>query len=278
MGIALAKKGNPGQAIQHYQHALDLQPNWADAHYHMGKALDERERWDLAGKHYREALGLEPEYPNAHYHLGCVLARQGRSSEAAECLAQAVWLKPEDARPHLQLGIVLAIQGKLPEAVRQFKEVLRLQPDHPAALYNLGNALANSGQTAEAIQKYKRLLELYPDDIYGLNGFAWLLATHEIEAETDSRKAVELAERACELTKYKSAPFLDTLGAAYAAAERWAESISTTEKAIELAVSTGQSDLADEIRDRLKLYRAGQAYRLPVKQENKEQKTTTREE
>lgn len=53
---------------------------------------------------------------------------------------------------------------------------------------------------------------------------------------------------------------MDTLAAAYAEAGRFAEAIAAAEKALGL-VKPPQKSLANGIRSRLALYRAGRAYR-----------------
>jgi len=77
-------------------------------------------------------------------------------------------------------------------------------------------------------------------------------------------QAVSLAERACQLTGDRVAPYLDTLAAAYAAAGRFKDAVATAQKAIELAKSAGQTQVVSEIEPRLQLYRNGQAYRRAV--------------
>ncbi len=54
---------------------------------------------------------------------------------------------------------------------------------------------------------------------------------------------------------------LDTLGAAYASAGKFAEAKATAEKALNIAKSSGKEDLAGKIQKRIKLYEAGQPYR-----------------
>ena len=69
-----------------------------------------------------------------------------------------------------------------------------------------------------------------------------------------------LAERACKLTDNRVATYLDTLGAAYAAAGRFGDAVGMAQKAIQLADSTAQTQLVTKIETRLELYRADRAY------------------
>jgi spermidine synthase len=104
-------------------------------------------------------------------------------------------------------------------------------------------------------------LQLKPDWPEVLNNLAWSKAAYENESFHNPDEAVRLAQRACELTDYKSPPILDTLATAYAAAGNFSEAVKTAEKALKLAQSTKQPQFADEIKKHLELYKRGQPYR-----------------
>ena len=56
---------------------------------------------------------------------------------------------------------------------------------------------------------------------------------------------------------------LGTLAAAYAEAGRFDDAAATAENARDLALSAGQTEVAEKNRKLLELYRAGQPYREP---------------
>ena len=69
--------------MRHYQRALELKPDYAEAHNNWGAALATRGRIDEAIGHYQQALQINPGYAQAHYNLGLALAARGRTDEAA---------------------------------------------------------------------------------------------------------------------------------------------------------------------------------------------------
>jgi len=93
-----------------------------------------------------------------------------------------------------------------------------------------------------------------------MNNLAWLVATHNKADFYDPKRAIDLAERACELTKYQEPSLLDTLAAAYAAAGNFTQAVETAETAVRLAVSLRSEEMSEQIKGRLKLYRANQPY------------------
>jgi hypothetical protein len=96
--------------------------------------------------------------------------------------------------------------------------------------------------------------------IEALNNLAWLLAANRDAAVRNGAEAVNLAERACKLSDYKTPVFIGTLAAAYAEAGRFGDAVTTAEKARDLALAAGEKVTADKNSELLELYRAGRAY------------------
>ena len=210
---------------------------------------------------WQDTVAKRPGNPVAHNNLAACLAQEKRMHEAIQQLHEALRLKPEYAEAHYNLGNVLALSGSMDEAIEQFREAVRLKPDYVRAQRNLGNALADSGRTDEAIDQYSQLLQQTPDSLELLNNLAWLVATRQTPQAGSPARALQLAQRACNLSGPGNLQCLDTLAAAYAAAGRFDDAIITAERAIQLAESTGQTALAQRIRSRLELYRAGRPWR-----------------
>ncbi|MDB6024598.1 MAG: repeat-containing protein, partial [Verrucomicrobiales bacterium] len=76
----------------------------------------------------------------------------------------------------------------------------------------------------------------------------------------NGKTAVELAQRACELSGFKDAKALGILDAAYAEAGRFKEALETAEKVRALSLQSGQTGLAAAADRRIALYRAGQPF------------------
>jgi tetratricopeptide (TPR) repeat protein len=210
---------------------------------------------------WRDTVAKNPNSWLARNNLGAALASQGRRSEAMAEYAAALRLRPDYAEAHNNLGLALAGQGRLAEATAEYTAALRIKPDDSAAHNNLAVVLIRQGKAREAVQQCEQVLRIKPDSAEAQNNLAWLLATFTTADGGDPVRAVTLARRACELTGNRLAACLDTLAAAYAAAGRFSEAIATAQKAIELARSAGQPELASEIEARLQLYRAGRPYR-----------------
>jgi tetratricopeptide (TPR) repeat protein len=90
---------------------------------------------------------------------------------------------------------------------------------------------------------------------------AWLRATCWEAALRNSSEAVELAQRADQLSGGKQPDVLDTLAAAYAAVGWFPEAQATARKALDMALQQNDRALAQAIQMRIALYEAGKPYR-----------------
>ena len=114
------------------------------------------------------------------------------------------------------------------------------------------------------MRQYHATLAIRPDFVEVLTRLAWLLAVHPDLHLRNGTQAVELAERACRLTQYGQPTVLMTLAAAYAEMGRFAEAVSSAQKAQSLAQVAGQTKLARRNQQLLELFQAGQPYREAV--------------
>src|SRR5262249_39768196 len=78
----LAEKGDWEGAIASWKEAIAIKPDYAVAHYNLGRALVRKGQLDEAIAAYREALRLKPDFPEAHCNLGHALREAGRFAEA----------------------------------------------------------------------------------------------------------------------------------------------------------------------------------------------------
>ncbi len=192
----------------------------ASFHSSIGSILCEQERLDEGMAHLRKALAIDPNYAEVHNNLGTALARRGSADQAIAEFQCAVAINPGYAAAQLNLANALADRGRLDEAIAHYQTVIALQPNAAAHNY-LGLALAARDRPEEAVAHYQRAMKISPNDVEPQKNLAWLRATSPEARLRNGAEAVELARRANQLSDGKRADVLDTLAAAYAAAERF---------------------------------------------------------
>ena len=262
LGNVFVQQRKLDQAVGHYRRALQFKPDSVITHKNLAKALQLQGKMDEAISHFRQVLVLSPDHPEGHHDLGNVLISQGNVDEAISYFRQALKLKPDYDSAHHKLGSALMSQGNVDEALKHFSKTVELEPDSASAHYVLARALNEGGKTSQATKHFRETLRLKPDWVAPMNSLAWLLATHNQDKFRNPEQAVQLAERACELTSYARAGLVDTLAAAYASAGRFADAVAAAEKTVKLAGSAGEGQL-HRMQNRLKLYKSGKPYREP---------------
>ncbi len=93
-----------------FSHALEIDSNNFMAHTNLGSHFDRIGRLDLAAPHYEEALRLRPEYAEALNNLGSLKARKGNIAEAISLFEKAIARDPTLSAARHNLG--LAYQSK----------------------------------------------------------------------------------------------------------------------------------------------------------------------
>jgi len=105
---ALGLKGQADQAMLHYEEAIKLVPNYADAYYNRGNILFANGRVDEAIADWEKSLQLKPNDADAHTCLGNALLRQGFPNEAIAHYEKASEFAPEDPRSRNNIPWLLA--------------------------------------------------------------------------------------------------------------------------------------------------------------------------
>ncbi|HUI05581.1 MAG TPA: tetratricopeptide repeat protein [Verrucomicrobiae bacterium] len=163
LGLLLFDNGKIAEAIQHYEQAVQDEPDYVEAHNNLGVALGQVGKFNEAIACYERALRIKPDYADAHNNLGFALAQVGRVQEAIDHWQQALRFEPGFAQAHNNWGNALFQEGKLEDAIRHYERAISLKPDYPDAHYNLGLALARLGRVAEAIGHWEQALRIKPD-------------------------------------------------------------------------------------------------------------------
>ncbi len=260
LGVILIDQGRLEEAVIQFRHALRINPHLYDAHNNLGIILFEQAEYDEAVVHFNEALRLKPDFHNARQNLGIVYVAQGKLEQAAEQFEEALRLKPDWPQTHNKLAAVFLKLGRLDDAAIHYEYSVELDPDQPDVHKELGMLFLQRSDFERVIYHWQKALDLQPQSIELMNNLAWIVATNPNPRFRDPQKAVSLAERACEISNYQIPGSLDTLSAAYAAAGRFSDAVTTAEKALDLARAAEQQQLEMDIQKRLDLYKAGQPY------------------
>ncbi len=97
LGKVLGPNGRLEDAIGHFQQAIRLDRQHAEAYFYLGLSLQTIDELDDAVQAFETVLEIDPNYPKAHSALGVLLANMGQPSRAMPFLERALRLNPADA-------------------------------------------------------------------------------------------------------------------------------------------------------------------------------------
>ena len=83
------------EALQSYDRAIQLKPDFAEAYYNRGLALVELKRFEEALQSYDRAIQLKPDFAEAYSNRGIALDELKRFEEALQSYDRAIQLKPD---------------------------------------------------------------------------------------------------------------------------------------------------------------------------------------
>ncbi len=255
-----AKAGRHQAAADQLETVLRIKDDVADVHALYAQVLIPLGERTLAEHHLWQAVDIDPENAPALRTLGRLLLDQGDLEQALEAARRAVRHDPDEAASHALLGLV-QLELNNPLAARDaFARALELDSESAELCLHMANVLVSTGDVGAAVDYYRRALALRPGWSPAANNLAWILATWADANIRDGSAAVEVVQTALAASP-ATAGLLDTLAAALAEAGRFEEAVAAAQQALALAEEDGDTELANRISARLKLYQRGIAYR-----------------
>jgi tetratricopeptide (TPR) repeat protein len=244
-----------------WRDTLAKNPNSWMAYGNLGLLFQKQGHLEEAYQYFQQALRLNPDYYEALNDLGTMCAADGRYEEAIDYFHRASRSQPNTFDTVKNLGSALAATGRYEEAIAAYRQAIQISPKHPETLVYLGETLGQLGRNREAAESYQAALKLNPDLPEALNNLALILATSSDDGLRNGPEAVQLAERACQLTQFGQPQFIETLAAAYAEAGRFQDAQAVMAQLERLATNAGRTGLAERYQRQLERYRSGQPLR-----------------
>lgn len=157
---AHAKK-NYEQAIELYDEALKLRPDFAEVEFQKAGALIALKRTTEAEKSYRRASELKPTWPLPPAALGLLLARTpGREREAEAPLRRALELDAKNLTAAIALAELRTRANDSNEALALWRRATELKPDDATLWAARGRAERAAKDAPAALKSFARALEL----------------------------------------------------------------------------------------------------------------------
>jgi tetratricopeptide (TPR) repeat protein len=182
----------PNRARDYALKALELDSTLSDAyailgHWYLYKGWD----FDKGEKYLKHAIELNPNDAFAHCHLGWLYCaslipgtRYSRDFKMEDSFAEmkkAVEISPTETIYQGYLAWLYNFAGRFEEAINESRKTLQLDPNYTMAYMVMGSSYAEMGMDYEAIEAHKKGIAISPDYIDGL-GVAYARAGQKDKA------------------------------------------------------------------------------------------------
>ena len=175
-GVFYWNKLNSTKAIECFQQAIGIDPNYALAYSGLGDAYvlrvvttgdrhtaDAEEALPKAREFAAKALALDQDLPDAHALMALVILMQDRDFAGFEReINRALELNPNYAEGHRRNGLRLFYLGQFEAARTELKKALDLDPLSNLTNHNYASTLIYEGKYDEAETRIRKSMEMDP--------------------------------------------------------------------------------------------------------------------
>src|SRR6266567_2886964 len=151
----------PVEAKQAVSKALELDDGLGEAHGSLG-FLKFVYDWDFVGAEaeFKHALELSPNYAEAHHWSAIYFANLGRHEEASIEAKCAVELDPLSLLMNMTPALTSYLARDYDAAVQHLQKIIEMEANFPAAHSVLGNVYLQQDLFEQAMVEYQKVLEL----------------------------------------------------------------------------------------------------------------------
>jgi tetratricopeptide (TPR) repeat protein len=237
------------------------------------KILVAKEQYDDALKIVDDFLKENPEGSDNErwtFLKVQVLCDAQKYDEALTILEEIHKKEPKKDEIVLLMVSVFSSQKKNRKALEYLTPLLEKEPENIPLLRIKSQILIALNRHYDAVKILETVIKTEPEDEVSINNLSWILSTSPVESVRNGKRALELAEKASQLTNYKKAYILSTLAAAYAEIGNFEKAIEWSEKSIEFAKDDENvSERIDDLRKELDSYKQKKPFRetLPDEKE-----------
>jgi tetratricopeptide (TPR) repeat protein len=161
-GQSAAKKGHVQNAVEQFQEALRIDPEFAEAYNDLGAQRVAQGDLSQAAEEYQKAVDLVPDHRLALTNLCIVLGKLNQFGEAGAVARRVLKLDPLNSSVHFILALsLIATQRDPAEAM---DHIQKAAAEIPLAHVAAAELLLQSGKRVEAVQQLQEYLHTAPPE------------------------------------------------------------------------------------------------------------------
>jgi tetratricopeptide (TPR) repeat protein len=154
MASACLEVNDVDNALAVAEEAVRTAPEWAAAHFELGKVWLRRDDMERAAAAFGDASALMPSFASAAANWGATLGELDRPEDALAAFSRALAADPGNHQALNNLGVVCRELGRLGDSEAAFRQVIALTPGLAFGHYNLGHTLFLQGRYQASLSAY----------------------------------------------------------------------------------------------------------------------------
>jgi len=175
LGVALAAAGRPeADAAAQYRRAIELEPDYVNAHTQLAMIAMRHQRLDEAQAILEQNIRFEPKNESLHSNLGAFWSLRGDLARAMPHYEAALRLSPDNPGLHREMAQIAMRQNRTADARAHYEAAIRADGWNAMDYSNLGLLVGNLGNIAESRRLFQRALWIEPGQEYALRNLAAL--------------------------------------------------------------------------------------------------------
>ena len=243
MAKTYQKLRNYPQAVESFQMAVGVKPDYLEAYYELGQLqLTTLREYEKAQSSFQSILEMDPDFQEgkvrdllkaAYVKQGSNYHNQKNYKKAAAQYENATQLDPTDATVFYNLGLANRSARNYTKARDAFSDAIDLDPKYAKAHRALGDLYRITKKNSQAIRSYGKAIESDPGCKDKRNIYAYISLSKVYTTTKQAGKAVATLKKAVTVSPKKSkAKVYIALGFAHSQRKHFKSAVSSFTQAL----------------------------------------------
>ncbi len=257
-GILSRRQQKYKLALDDYNKAIELNPNFAGAYNNRGNIYYYQQKYELALADFNKAIELDSKSAEAYNNRGVLYSEQKKYELALADYNQAIEINPNYAEAYYNRGLLYDNQKKYDLALSDYSKAIDINPNYAEAYYNRGGLYKDLGKYDLALSDYDKAIKINPNyaEAYNNRGNLYQDQQKYELALSDYSKAIDINHDLAEAYLGR--------GNLYRDLQKYDLALSDFSKAIEI-----NRNFAEAYNNRGVLYSEQKKYELALSDFNK---------
>ncbi len=194
MGVAFYENDEPGMALENYNHAIRIKPDYYEAILNRSNAFSELGRVESALMDLETIRKAFPDTSTVYFAQGLVKSKAKDYRGAIEAFSKAGSIDPSSVEVPINIGTIHYYQKDFDSAKLYLNKALAIDPTQGSTYNALALIAIEELNSALALQLANKALDQTPNDPYFLNnrGYVYLQMDSLVLGEADISESIRM--------------------------------------------------------------------------------------